>query len=55
MNSESDIMPWDEPEPTLLQEEPLESNYVPPYNLGERTARFGEAVIEFCKKVPLVF
>lgn len=53
MNAESDIMPWDEPEPTVLQAEPVELNYAPPYNLGERTARFGEDVIEFCKKVPL--
>jgi four helix bundle protein len=53
MNSENDMMPWDEPEPSVLREEPVQSNYVPPYNLGERTARFGEAVIEFLKKVPL--
>ncbi len=48
-----DIMPWEEPEPSVLQEEPLEPNYRPPYDLEERTAKFGEAIIEFCKKVPI--
>lgn len=53
MDVGADIMPWDEPEPSVLREDPVEPNYVPPYNLEERTTRFGEAVIVFCKKVPL--
>ena len=53
MIATDDVMPWEEPENFTLKEEPLEPGFKPPFDLEERTAKFGEAVIEFCKKVPL--
>jgi four helix bundle protein len=44
-------MPWEEG--LLMNEDPPDLGFVPPYNLAERTARLGEAVIDFCKRVPL--
>ena len=35
-----------------MTESPNGSHGVPPYDLEERTARFGEAIIAFAKKVP---
>jgi four helix bundle protein len=37
-------------EPLVLREEPVIP--LPPEDLGERTARFGEAIIRFAKKIP---
>jgi four helix bundle protein len=37
-------------EPLVLREEPVIPH--PPEDLGERTARFGEAIIRFAKKIP---
>jgi len=41
--------PWEEDESGLLREDPPEQT---PYDLEERTACFGEAVIDFCKLIP---
>ncbi len=51
--TDPDLLPWEVAESSFLQEDPPDPNYKPPYDLEERTARLGEAVIEFCKKVPL--
>jgi four helix bundle protein len=52
-NVRSDFWQWaDEAstEPLLLREEPVIP--LPPEDLGERTVRFGEAIIRFAKKIP---
>jgi len=52
-NVGSDFWRWAEEastEPSVLREEPPIS--LSPEDLGERTARFGEAVIRFAKKIP---
>ena len=41
---------WNEDAEWVIREEP-EKNRV--YDLEERTARFGEAIIDFAKKIPL--
>jgi four helix bundle protein len=49
----SDIWRWgEEPsqEPLVLKEDPAVPP--PPEDLGERTARFGESIIRFAKKIP---
>jgi len=49
----SDFWRWVEEAPTepmVLREEPVIPP--PPEDLGERTARFGEAIIRFAKKIP---
>lgn len=48
MNDE-DTEPW-EGNDASLREEP---DVIVPYNLEERTALFGEAVIDFCAEIPL--
>jgi len=48
-----ELMPWDLPGSSILAEEPDDFLYQPPYDLEERTAKMGESIIEFCKKVPL--
>ena len=53
MEDAFDIMPWEEPETSVVQEDPVPPNSATPFGLEERTARFGEAVIEFCKRMPL--
>ena len=53
MEDAFDIMPWEEPETSVVQEDPVPPNSATPFGLAERTARFGEAVIEFCKRMPL--
>jgi four helix bundle protein len=40
---------WSENETLLVREEPDAKR---PYDLEERTARFGEAIIDFAKKIP---
>jgi four helix bundle protein len=40
---------WDDAEVTIVREEP---NGTQVYDLEERTARFGEAVIDFAKTIP---
>jgi four helix bundle protein len=52
-DARSDFWRWaDEAstEPLVLQEEPVIP--LPPEDLGERTVRFGEAIIRFAKKIP---
>lgn len=52
-NARSDFWRWaDEAsaEPLVLREKPVIP--LPPEDLGERTARFGEAIIRFAKKIP---
>jgi four helix bundle protein len=58
-NPQEPLEPWEEPrreadwdlaESSVVREEPEKSGRV--YDLEERTARFGEAVIAFCNKVP---
>jgi len=41
--------PWDEVEIMVLREEPAGGRE---YDLEDRTTRFGEAVIDFCKLIP---
>lgn len=43
------VMPWEGGESSVLREEPADQRI---YDLEERTARFGEAIIDFCRKVP---
>jgi four helix bundle protein len=40
---------WREDDSAVVREEPLAK---PVYDLEERTARFGEAIIDFAKKIP---
>ena len=49
------LMPWetDGSDVAVLREEPAEPVSRLVYDLEERTAKFGEAVIRFCKEVPL--
>jgi four helix bundle protein len=49
---DSESLPWEDVEdgPLVLKEEV--AGKVPPQELGERTARFGEAIIHFAKKIP---
>ena len=52
-NECSDFWRWAEEaatEPLVLREEPVIP--LPPEDLGERTARFGEAIVRFAKKIP---
>ena len=51
MEVETDIMPWNEPGPAVLRDEPDESG-IATFDLEERTAVFGEEIIQFCKKIP---
>ena len=49
----SDFWQWGEepsPEPFVLKEESAAP--APPEDLGDRTARFGESIIRFAKKIP---
>ena len=52
-NACSDFWRWAEDaskEPVVLREEPVIP--LPPEDLGERTTRFGEAIIRFAKRIP---
>ena len=51
MTNDETALPWEEGESSLVREEAV--SYAGTYDLEERTAKFGEAVIEFLKKVPL--
>lgn len=51
MTHEPTGLPWEEGEPSLVRENAAPYGGV--YDLEERTAKFGEAVIEFLKRVPL--
>ncbi len=48
-----EIAPWEISDDSTLREEPLDLGYRAPYNLEERTAKMGEAIIDFLKQVPL--
>jgi four helix bundle protein len=47
--SRAEVLFWDERSEAVVREDP-EANHV--YDLEERTARFGEAVIDFAKAIP---
>jgi four helix bundle protein len=47
--SRAEVLFWDERSEAVVREEP-EANHV--YDLEERTARFGEAVIDLAKAIP---
>ena len=49
-NSYSKVMPWEQGAEAVVREDAASA---PVYDLEERTARFGEAVIDFLKHVPL--
>ena len=49
-SDESDDSFWFEERAPFIREEP---DTTPVYDLEERTARFGEAIIDFAKKIPL--
>jgi four helix bundle protein len=51
MTNELTSLPWEESEPAVVRENPVPYGGV--YDLEERTAKFGEAIIEFLKRVPL--
>jgi four helix bundle protein len=53
MSIEYDFMPWQDSERLVLHEDSEQVSQVQVFDLEERTARFGESVIEFCKAVPL--
>lgn len=42
---------WDEMDSAILREDPGVYGKKPPFDLAERTALFGEAVIRFCKQL----
>lgn len=46
-------MPWEEEAATFVVREGTEATKGMSYDLEERTARFGESVIDFLKQVPL--
>lgn len=53
MIDDQDDLDWtrvEERDDTLVREEP---DVAVPYDLGERTARFGEAIIDFAKMIPV--
>ena len=54
MNDEEDFWsPWPESEPDCIREEAAAyGGRKPTFDLGERTARFGEATIRFLKTIP---
>jgi len=47
-----DVDSWNEMDSAVLREDPVLYGEKPPFDLQERTALFGEAVIRFCKKLP---
>src|SRR5215475_6360881 len=49
MADDSDEYFWTDKNTTIVREEP---GAKPVYDLEERTARFGEAIIDFAKKIP---
>jgi hypothetical protein len=49
-SDQSDDSLWFEERAPFIREEP---DTTPVYDLEERTARFGEAIIRFAKKIPL--
>lgn len=49
----NELLPWEAVESFRVFEETEDLSFQPPFDLEERTARFGEHVIDFCKKVPL--
>lgn len=53
MDVESEGLPWLASEGQILREDSAEEGNVRIFDLEERTARFGESVIEFCKAVPM--
>ncbi|MBI4025942.1 MAG: four helix bundle protein [Verrucomicrobia bacterium] len=50
-NNETTRSPWEVGEACVLREDSPQAGRI--YDLEERTARFGEAVIDFLKQVPL--
>lgn len=50
MDTNGESLPWQEPEALVVREGGSDRTQ---YDLEERTARFGEAVIEFCKRAPI--
>ena len=54
VNYQRTAEPWEgEAGSDWVREEPLGERSAPVYDLEERTARFGEAVVDFLKQVPL--
>ena len=51
--NDPDAYLWSAMDSAILREDPPSSGQKPPFDLEERTALFGEAVIRFCKKLPL--
>ena len=50
MTNDLTALPWEEGEPSVVRENSV--SYGGVYDLEERTAKFGGAVIEFLKRVP---